>query len=122
MTFKICFFFFSSRRRHTRWNCDWSSDVCSSDLNNGFALLRLADIGETDIGGHARHAEDAKRGRDRRLGGIELQEAVARHRAVELPAIAAHCEVALAEAGVVRAHDLADDAALDHRAHFNGLD
>src|SRR5438309_2715873 len=23
-------FFFSSRRRHTRWNCDWSSDVCSS--------------------------------------------------------------------------------------------
>src|SRR6266568_3439160 len=25
-------FFFSSRRRHTRWNCDWSSDVCSSDL------------------------------------------------------------------------------------------
>src|SRR5438309_3234466 len=28
----MCFFFFSSRRRHTRWNCDWSSDVCSSDL------------------------------------------------------------------------------------------
>src|SRR5689334_24058521 len=27
-----CHFFFSSRRRHTRWNCDWSSDVCSSDL------------------------------------------------------------------------------------------
>src|SRR5689334_20364496 len=25
-------FFFSSRRRHTSWNCDWSSDVCSSDL------------------------------------------------------------------------------------------
>src|SRR5689334_3101878 len=25
------YFFFSSRRRHTRWNCDWSSDVCSSD-------------------------------------------------------------------------------------------
>src|SRR5689334_3924626 len=24
-------FFFSSRRRHTSWNCDWSSDVCSSD-------------------------------------------------------------------------------------------
>src|SRR5712692_1433675 len=28
----IYFFFFSRRRRHTRWNCDWSSDVCSSDL------------------------------------------------------------------------------------------
>src|SRR5689334_24821484 len=35
-TFSILFFvffFFSSRRRHTRWNCDWSSDVCSSDLD-----------------------------------------------------------------------------------------
>src|SRR5256886_4680306 len=29
------FFFFSSRRRHTRFDCDWSSDVCSSDLVNG---------------------------------------------------------------------------------------
>src|SRR6266487_258716 len=27
-----CYFFFSSRRRHTRWTGDWSSDVCSSDL------------------------------------------------------------------------------------------
>src|SRR6266480_1330831 len=26
------FFFFSSRRRHTSLTCDWSSDVCSSDL------------------------------------------------------------------------------------------
>src|SRR5579864_9603785 len=29
---KVSFFFFSSRRRHTRLTCDWSSDVCSSDL------------------------------------------------------------------------------------------
>src|SRR5690606_40264139 len=28
----ISFFFFSSRRRHTRFSRDWSSDVCSSDL------------------------------------------------------------------------------------------
>src|SRR2546430_12411250 len=28
----LVFFFFSSRRRHTRFDCDWSSDVCSSDL------------------------------------------------------------------------------------------
>src|SRR2546430_6249272 len=28
------FVFFSSRRRHTRFDCDWSSDVCSSDLGN----------------------------------------------------------------------------------------
>src|SRR5439155_10848374 len=32
-------FFFSSRRRHTRWPRDWSSDVCSSDL---FLDVRLA--------------------------------------------------------------------------------
>src|SRR5256886_8047713 len=30
-------FFFSSRRRHTRFDCDWSSDVCSSDLRRGSA-------------------------------------------------------------------------------------
>src|SRR5437588_5033066 len=30
--FYVFFFFFSSRRRHTRSLCDWSSDVCSSDL------------------------------------------------------------------------------------------
>src|SRR5690625_7257438 len=34
-------FFFSSRRRHTRWPRDWSSDVCSSDLLMNFLLLLL---------------------------------------------------------------------------------
>src|SRR2546427_2491415 len=32
LLFAFFFFFFSSRRRHTRFDCDWSSDVCSSDL------------------------------------------------------------------------------------------
>src|SRR2546426_4502973 len=32
----MCFFFFSSRRRHTRLQGDWSSDVCSSDLGSAF--------------------------------------------------------------------------------------
>src|SRR5205807_6221138 len=36
------FFFFSSRRRHTRLQGDWSSDVCSSDLN-----LNLGSITNT---------------------------------------------------------------------------
>src|SRR5260221_8964122 len=31
---QTCALFFSSRRRHTRSLCDWSSDVCSSDLNS----------------------------------------------------------------------------------------
>src|SRR5207237_5776025 len=30
----VFYFFFSSRRRHTRFKCDWSSDVCSSDLGD----------------------------------------------------------------------------------------
>src|SRR5260221_10676677 len=34
------FFFFSSRRRHTRSLCDWSSDVCSSDLAFEMPLTR----------------------------------------------------------------------------------
>src|SRR3712207_7562672 len=38
-TIYACFFFFSSRRRHTRYWRDWSSDVCSSDLDP--ALLWL---------------------------------------------------------------------------------
>src|SRR6266487_5523290 len=38
----VVFFFFSSRRRHTRWTGDWSSDVCSSDLWGAAILLCLA--------------------------------------------------------------------------------
>src|SRR2546430_11466751 len=36
-------FFFSSRRRHTRFDCDWSSDVCSSDLSVIQASFTCAD-------------------------------------------------------------------------------
>src|SRR5205085_6016179 len=36
----LFFFFFSSRRRHTRFDCDWSSDVCSSDL----ASITLSNV------------------------------------------------------------------------------
>src|SRR2546429_6013281 len=34
----VIFFFFSSRRRHTRCSRDWSSDVCSSDLDGTNAV------------------------------------------------------------------------------------
>src|SRR5437867_6329903 len=41
------FFFFSSRRRHTRSYGDWSSDVCSSDLNQNLEYAgRVADFME----------------------------------------------------------------------------
>src|SRR6266480_800880 len=36
-------FFFSSRRRHTRLTCDWSSDVCSSDLHAGANWVAWGD-------------------------------------------------------------------------------
>src|SRR6266478_8949977 len=36
-------FFFSSRGRHTRFDCDWSSDVCSSDLAEGAELVDTAE-------------------------------------------------------------------------------
>src|SRR2546430_13529584 len=39
------FFFFSSRRRHTRFDCDWSSDVCSSDLSVCFP--EMASVGSS---------------------------------------------------------------------------
>src|SRR5260370_31954903 len=45
-------FFFSSRRRHTRFKCDWSSDVCSSDL----VTATLAKCGAASV------TDDAARG------------------------------------------------------------
>src|SRR2546430_10029206 len=41
-------FFFSSRRRHTRFDCDWSSDVCSSDLGEGKVDANLTNFLSTD--------------------------------------------------------------------------
>src|SRR2546430_1343551 len=38
-------FFFSSRRRHTRFDCDWSSDVCSSDLAKVIFVTRNLAVG-----------------------------------------------------------------------------
>src|SRR2546430_958987 len=40
MRSNLCVFFFSSRRRHTRFDCDWSSDVCSSDLTGTYGSAR----------------------------------------------------------------------------------
>src|SRR5205085_6904674 len=56
-----------SRRRHTRFDCDWSSDVCSSDLDEpwfvltGDALL-VGDAGRPDLHAHGeRTAEEMAR-------------------------------------------------------------
>src|SRR5207253_4851846 len=72
----VCsFFFFSSRRRHTRWPRDWSSDVCSSDL---YCLLRSARAGEAILPPRLVH--------DQRDGVGKVQAPVPRaHRDGELP-------------------------------------
>src|SRR5256886_1568220 len=44
------FFFFSSRRRHTIFDCDWSSDVCSSDLILAPRLNAAGRIGDANDG------------------------------------------------------------------------
>src|SRR5690606_40476366 len=41
-------FFFSSRRRHTRFSRDWSSDVCSSDLDSGLNEVVAANLDKVD--------------------------------------------------------------------------
>src|SRR2546427_12509316 len=42
----VIVFFFSSRRRHTRFDCDWSSDVCSSDLYDSLTLEGRRKVGQ----------------------------------------------------------------------------
>src|SRR5947207_9212222 len=46
-------FFFSSRRRHTRSLCDWSSDVCSSDLDIPITIMARAEASLEVIGKNA---------------------------------------------------------------------
>src|SRR3712207_6963674 len=84
------FFFFSSRRRHTRYWRDWSSDVCSSDLTTdmlralSLALLTIvaapsfaaeAPTGSTIVAQEQRHPQqtpkrdcERKRSEERRVG------------------------------------------------------
>src|SRR5699024_11944795 len=76
------FFFFSSRRRHTRSKRDWSSDVCSSDLDHAVFMLAvqlfrpldgaahpLAPLGEHDLRPERRKQLAAlHRSEERRVG------------------------------------------------------
>src|SRR5438132_8428187 len=92
--FFVFFFFFSSRRRHTISLCDWSSDVCSSDLlflfrrhkldrierlavitrsdgpGNGLAAVRPAKIIGANVGDalhrHGRRSEERRVGKEGR--------------------------------------------------------
>src|SRR2546430_3974773 len=61
--YAVFLFFFSSRRRHTRFDCDWSSDVCSSDLLehrpwrfSGGSRRRRSRATDRGVGRHGRNA------------------------------------------------------------------
>src|SRR3712207_6302689 len=75
------FFFFSSRRRHTRYWRDWSSDVCSSDLEVLEELLSAEDLArvarelEEDLELHLRDVHAAAVQRDRALRAVDRQRA-----------------------------------------------
>src|SRR5947207_14138651 len=65
------FFFFSSRRRHTRSLCDWSSDVCSSDLTGflySLAMPFVADAVRAERLQRARAQWPRLRSEERRVG------------------------------------------------------
>src|SRR5690606_39557222 len=79
-TGRVARFFFSSRRRHTRFSRDWSSDVCSSDLlepedavqlslfeQDGPSELRPLDSGGTPVPAEVRRLVPA-RSEERRVG------------------------------------------------------
>src|SRR5256886_13442687 len=69
------FFFFSSRRRHTRFDCDWSSDVCSSDLRDDDRALQPAHQSGRPPGRRGTSAGVARQGRaPERHGPLALQE------------------------------------------------
>src|SRR5438876_5789209 len=63
------FFFFSSRRRHTRWTGDWSSDVCSSDLAHPDREPPASDARGVGASG-ARRSDRAGGGRGARRAGL----------------------------------------------------
>src|SRR6266513_1127845 len=100
MSHILIYFFFSSRRRHTRSKRDWSSDVCSSDLSRGRTVLYLeyeayAEMAEDVM---AQIAADLEQRYDlwavaihHRVGRVEIGEA-----SVAIAVSAAHRQDALA--------------------------
>src|SRR5690348_7481364 len=71
-------FFFSSRRRHTRWTGDWSSDVCSSDLKppTVVMLAGLQGSGKTTAAGKLARLLKSQ-GLQPLLAGADLQRPAA---------------------------------------------
>src|SRR3989449_81009 len=87
--FLFYFFFFSSRRRHTRCSRDWSSDVCSSDLEGDQRRrTRHPDLHGARGGLHAAHR--GRWGREHHVRGGEGADPGDRHQACARRPPAAH--------------------------------
>src|SRR6266567_3399981 len=72
----LCFsFFFSSRRRHTRFDCDWSSDVCSSDLLHHQPRKELDNAADED----GDPPNDRSQTGDKSTQGREEKEGISSH-------------------------------------------
>src|SRR5689334_25429181 len=69
-------FFFSSRRRHTRWNCDWSSDVCSSDLSPEEPLFRSIVAMPSGLQGSSPPSSDRSLAERQQIGRASCRERV----------------------------------------------
>src|SRR5436305_12289295 len=63
----LLFFFFSSRRRHTRCGRDWSSDVCSSDLEGEAVLPAAPSFISAPVTSES-HTASPSRSEERRVG------------------------------------------------------
>src|SRR2546426_1785115 len=85
MVFVFHFFFFSSRRRHTRLQGDWSSDVCSSDLDIPALTAAMEGLladpdARRRMGTAGRKVAETRFGRQRMVSELEDIYGVARGR------------------------------------------
>src|SRR5438270_13395656 len=96
----MCFFFFSSRRRHTRFDCDWSSDVCSSDLSSLEAVAASNDECVVARDGHVveERSEERRVGKECRSRWAPYHQKKKTRRERTRPAALAHLTLGSKEA------------------------
>src|SRR5207237_7041148 len=91
-----CDYFYSCRRRHMRFKCDWSSDVCSSDLTNAVTTMTAIAMSSAVSGCMAPvRSEERRVGKEcraRRENGARRRHCAAARRRRRQPAqTSSHC-------------------------------
>src|SRR3712207_8533591 len=76
-------FFFSSRRRHTRYWRDWSSDVCSSDLGETLGVLYVSSLNRGKITETKQLAERVAKHIGLALANLSLRDTLNNQRSEE---------------------------------------